>query len=62
MKVDLGARLALITGAGQGIGQAIAYAFAENGASIAVNDCNAAGEQTAVEIRSRGGKSRLLQG
>ena len=62
MKVDLGGRLALITGAGQGIGQAIAYAFAENGASVAVNDCNAAGEQTAVEIRNRGGKASFFRG
>ena len=36
MKVDLQGRLALITGASQGIGQAIAYAFAQNGARIAV--------------------------
>jgi NAD(P)-dependent dehydrogenase (short-subunit alcohol dehydrogenase family) len=62
MKVDLGGRLALITGAGQGIGQAIAFAFADNGAHIAVNDFNATGEQTAVEIRNRGGKGSFFWG
>jgi NAD(P)-dependent dehydrogenase (short-subunit alcohol dehydrogenase family) len=61
MKVDLEGRLALITGAGQGIGQAIAYAFAENGAKIVVNDYTAAGEQTAVELRHRGGKASFFR-
>jgi NAD(P)-dependent dehydrogenase (short-subunit alcohol dehydrogenase family) len=62
MKVDLAGRVALITGAGQGIGQAIAYAFVENGATVAVNDFNPAGEQTVVEIRRRGGKAEFFRG
>jgi len=62
MKVDLEGRLALITGASQGIGQAIAYAFAQNGARIAVNDVNTAGEDTAAEIRRRGGDARFFPG
>ena len=62
MKVDLEGRVALITGAGQGIGQAIAYAFVENGATVAVNDFNPAGEQTVVEIRRRGGKAEFFRG
>jgi NAD(P)-dependent dehydrogenase (short-subunit alcohol dehydrogenase family) len=63
MQVDLAGRVALITGAGQGIGQAIAYAFAENGAEIAVNDINSeGGEQTASEIRQRGGRARFFKG
>lgn len=61
MRVDLAGRLALITGAGQGIGKAIALAFAENGAAIAVNDINPEGEATANEIRSRGGKAQFFQ-
>jgi 3-oxoacyl-[acyl-carrier protein] reductase len=61
MRVDLGGRLALITGAGQGIGKTMALAFAENGAAIAVNDIDSDGEATAREIRSRGGKAQFFQ-
>ncbi len=62
MRVDLAGRVALITGAGQGIGQAIAYAFVENGAAVAVNDVNPTGEQTVEDIRRRGGKAEFYRG
>lgn len=62
MKVDLAGRVALITGSGQGIGQAMAYAFSENGAVIAVNDIKPAGEQTVAEIQKRGGKAKFYLG
>jgi 3-oxoacyl-[acyl-carrier protein] reductase len=62
MRVDLDGRVALITGAGQGIGQAIAYAFVENGATVAVNDFSPTGEQTVEEIRRRGGKAEFFRG
>lgn len=61
MTVDLAGRIALITGAGQGIGRAISFAFARNGAAIAVNDINPEGEQTAIEIRSQGGKAGFFR-
>lgn len=49
-------KTALITGAGSGIGQAIAHTFAAAGARIIVVDLNAAsGETTVAAIRGAGG-------
>ena len=61
MKVDLQDRVALVTGAGQNIGKAIALALAENGAWLAVNDINPSCEETAQEIRHRGGTAKSYQ-
>ncbi len=38
MKVDLDGQVALVTGAARGIGQAIADAFAQNGATVIYTD------------------------
>jgi 3-oxoacyl-[acyl-carrier protein] reductase len=51
-------KIAIITGAGQGIGRAYALRFAEEGAKVAVadiNDSNA--EQVAKEIEAAGGEA-----
>ena len=42
MKVDLIGTTALVTGAGRGIGRAIAYSFADNGATVLYTDIDAA--------------------
>ena len=54
---------ALVTGAGQGIGQAIAIRLAQEGADVAVNyprDRNEA-EQTAREVEKHGRKAPIIQ-
>ncbi len=48
-------KVALVTGAGMGLGRAAAFLLASEGAKIAVTDIDvAAGEATADEIKSRG--------
>jgi 2-hydroxycyclohexanecarboxyl-CoA dehydrogenase len=49
-------KVALITGAGSGIGQTLAIAFAEQGVRVAINDVNRDGiEQTVKLVEERGG-------
>ena len=51
-------RVAIITGSGRGIGRATALRFAEEGASVVVNDLDPdPAEETAEEIRKNGGRA-----
>ena len=56
--VDLSGRSAIVTGAGSGIGRAIALTFARNGADVLVNDIDAErAEETVAMISQAGGNA-----
>ncbi len=58
---DLSSRVALVTGAGHGLGKSHASELARNGAKVAVLDIDrSAGEQTAGMIASNGGDALAL--
>ncbi len=54
MRLD--GKVALITGAGSGMGQAAAVLFAQEGAKVAVCDVNAAGVEATLDLVRRAGK------
>jgi NAD(P)-dependent dehydrogenase (short-subunit alcohol dehydrogenase family) len=65
--ISLKGRVAVITGAGRGLGRAYALAFAERGAQLVINDlgsgvdgsgsCSAVAEEVAALIRANGGQA-----
>jgi 3-oxoacyl-[acyl-carrier protein] reductase len=56
-------KVAIITGAGSGFGEAIARRYAEEGAKVVVNDIVAdAAQRVAAEIRAQGGEAQPQAG
>ena len=57
---ELDGKVALITGAGSGIGRAIAVLFAEQGAKVVVVDVNDDGNKTVAQIKKKGGAAIFI--
>jgi 3-oxoacyl-[acyl-carrier protein] reductase len=63
MRFSLGSRAALVTGAGRGIGCAVALTLAEYGAAVMVNDLDEGPARDTVEaIRQAGGRAEAMAG
>jgi len=60
--IDLSGKMALVTGAGMGIGQGIAIELARGGADVAVHYAHTEPEETVREIQASGRRSAAVQG
>ena len=59
---DLTGKVALVTGAAQGMGRAMALALAEAGAHLMLVDCNEAGaHETAITVKGLGRSAFVAQ-
>jgi len=59
--VNLSARVAIVTGSGQGIGREIALTLAEHGAIVVISDINATtANEVAAEIVAKNGKGMAI--
>ncbi len=54
---SLEGRVAIVTGAGRGLGREHALLFAAEGAKVVVNDLGEVAEETAAEVRAAGGEA-----
>ena len=60
---EFAGRVAIVTGAGQGMGRAVSLRLSAGGARLAVNDVRAdAAERTASQIVERGGEAMMAPG
>ncbi len=60
--IDLSGRVAIVTGAGGGLGRAHARLLAQRGARVVVNDLGSGAESVAQEIIEAGGEARAELG
>jgi len=62
MALELAGRTAIVTGAGRGIGRAIALQLAQNGAAVVVNDLDREPLTETVALSGPGGRTQAVAG